>query len=205
MNFSSFFIARPHFAGVIALVMILAGAIAGFVLPISQYPDITPPQIIVSATYPGANASVLTDTVAIPIENQINGVEGMLYMSSTATDTGQYTLTITFDIGTDPDIAQVKVENRLDKAKPFLPQIVVQEGLDVHQQSANILAFVALTSPKGTYSPLYLSNLWLTIRLRDHAQVPLIQGPTEAVNHERLRPAQTRTLVLYCETFSETL
>lgn len=162
MNFSSFFIARPHFAGVIALVMILAGAIAGFVLPISQYPDITPPQIIVSATYPGANASVLTDTVAIPIENQINGVEGMLYMSSTATDTGQYTLTITFDIGTDPDIAQVKVENRLDKAKPFLPQIVVQEGLDVHQQSANILAFVALTSPKGTYSPLYLSNFAFT-------------------------------------------
>lgn len=168
MNFSSFFIARPHFAGVIALVMILAGIIAGFVLPVSQYPDITPPQIIVSANYPGANASVLADTVATPIENQINGVEGMLYMSSTSTDTGQYTLTITFDIGTDPDIAQVKVENRLDKAKPFLPQIVVQEGLDVHQQSANILAFIALTSPKGTYSPLYLSNFAFT-----HIQNPL--------------------------------
>ncbi len=173
MNFFSFFITRPHFAGVIALVMVLAGLIAGFVLPVSQYPDITPPQIIVSANYPGANASVLTDTVATPIENQINGVEGMLYMSSTATDTGQYTLTITFNIGTNPDIAQVKVENRLDKAKPFLPQIVVQEGLDVHQQSANILAFIALTSPKGTYSPLYLSNFAFT-----HIQNPFkrIQG-----------------------------
>lgn len=168
MNFSSFFITRPHFASVIALVMVLAGLIAGVVLPVSQYPDITPPQIIVSATYPGANASVLTDTVATPIENQINGVENMLYMSSTATDTGQYTLTVTFDIGTDPDIAQVKVENRLDKAKPFLPQIVVQEGLDVHQQSANILAFIALTSPKGTYDPLYLSNFAFT-----HIQNPL--------------------------------
>lgn len=162
MSFSSFFITRPRFAGVIALVMVLAGVIAGFVLPISQYPDITPPQIIVSANYPGANASVLVDAVATPIENQINGVEGMLYMSSTSTDTGQYTLTITFDIGINPDIAQVKVENRLDKAKPFLPQIVVQEGLDVHQQSANILAFIALTSPKGTYSPLYLSNFAFT-------------------------------------------
>ena len=110
MNFSSFFITRPRFAGVIALVMVLAGIIAGIVLPISQYPDITPPQIIVSANYPGANAHVLADTVATPIENQINGVEGMLYMSSTSTDTGQYTLTVTFDIGIDPDIAQVKVE-----------------------------------------------------------------------------------------------
>lgn len=162
MNFSSFFISRPHFAGVIALAMVLAGIIAGFVLPVSQYPDITPPQIIISANYPGANATTLNDTVATPIENQINGVEGMLYMSSTATDTGQYTLTITFDIGTNPDIAQVKVENRLDKAKPFLPQIVVQEGLDVHQQSANILAFIALTSPKGTYDPLFLSNFAFT-------------------------------------------
>ena len=162
MNFSSFFITRPRFAGVIALVMVLAGIIAGFVLPISQYPDITPPQIIISANYPGANASVLADTVATPIENQINGVEGMLYMSSTSTDTGQYTLTITFDIGTNPDIAQVKVENRLNKAKSFLPQIVIQEGLDVHQQSANILAFIALTSPKRTYSPLYLSNFAFT-------------------------------------------
>ena len=162
MSFSSFFITRPRFAGVIALAMVLAGIIAGFVLPVSQYPDITPPQIIVSANYPGANAAVLADTVATPIENQINGVEGMLYMSSTSTDTGQYTLTITFDIGTDPDIAQVKVENRLDKAKPFLPQTVVQEGLDVHQQSANILAFIALTSPNGTYSPLFLSNFAFT-------------------------------------------
>lgn len=162
MNFSSFFITRPRFAAVIALVMILAGTIAAFVLPISQYPNITPPQIVISANYPGANASVLADTVATPIENQINGVEGMLYMSSTTTDTGQYSLTVTFDVGTDPDIAQVKVENRLDKAKPFLPEIVVQEGLDVVQQSANILAFITLSSPNATYTPLYLSNFAFT-------------------------------------------
>lgn len=186
MNFSSFFISRPRFAGVIALVMVLAGTIAAFVLPISHYPEITPPQIVVSADYPGANASVLADTVATPIENQINGVEGMLYMSSTSTDTGQYMLTITFDVGTDPDIAQVKVENRLDKAKPFLPQIVVQEGLDVHQQSANVLAFITLTSPKGTYTPLFLSNFAFT-----HIQNPFkrikgmgdvnIYGPQHAI------------------------
>ena len=162
MNFSSFFIDRPRFAGVIALIMVLAGTIAAFVLPISHYPEITPPQIVVSADYPGANASVLADTVATPIENQINGVDGMLYMSSTSTDTGQYTLTITFDVGVDPDIAQVKVENRLDKAKPFLPSVVVQEGLDVHQQSANVLAFITLTSPKGTHTPLFLSNFAFT-------------------------------------------
>ena len=186
MNFSSFFITRPRFAGVIALVMVLAGIIAGIVLPISQYPDITPPQIIVSANYPGANAHVLADTVATPIENQINGVEGMLYMSSTSTDTGQYTLTVTFDIGTDPDIAQVKVENRLDKAKPFLPQIVTQEGLDVHQQSANILAFIALTSPKGTYSPLYLSNFAFTQIQNPFKRIPgmgdvNIYGPQHSI------------------------
>ncbi len=158
MNFSSFFINRPRFAVVIAIVMTLTGVIAGLILPISQYPDITPVQIVVSANYPGANATLLAETVATPIENQINGIEDMLYMSSTSTDTGEYTLTITFDIGVNADIAQVKVENRLDKAKPFLPDIVTQEGLNVVQQSANILAFVALTSPNGTYSPLYLSN-----------------------------------------------
>ncbi len=162
MNFSSFFITRPRFATVIAVVMVLAGLIAGLVLPVSQYPNITPPQIVISANYPGANAQVLAETVATPIENEINGVENMLYMSSTSTDTGQYTLTITFDVGTDADMAQVKVENRLDKAKPFLPDIVVQEGLQVNQQSSNILAFIALTSPNSTYDALYLSNFAFT-------------------------------------------
>ena len=156
--FSSFFIHRPRFAGVISIVMVILGLLAIVVLPVSQYPDITPPQIVVQTNYPGANAKVLVDTVAVPIENQINGVENMLYMSSTSTDTGQYTLTITFNIGTDPDIAQVKVENRLQQVTSQLPAIVNAEGITVKTQTSNMLAMLALRSPKHTYSDLYLSN-----------------------------------------------
>lgn len=156
--FSSFFIYRPRFAGVISIVMIILGLLAIAVLPVSQYPEITPPQIVVQANYPGANAEVLVDTVAVPIENQINGVENMLYMSSTATDTGQYTLTITFNIGTDPDIAQVKVENRLQQVTSQLPSIVNAEGLTVKTQSSNMLGVLVLRSPQHTYSDLFLSN-----------------------------------------------
>ena len=123
MNFSAFFINRPRFAIVISLVMVLLGIMAVFVLPIAQYPDITPPQIIVEATYPGASAQTLVETVAIPIENQINGVEDMLYMESSCNDNGSYSLTITFAIGTDPDMAQVKVENRLQQVNADLPDI----------------------------------------------------------------------------------
>ena len=158
MNFSEFFILKPRFAGVIAVLMILAGLISIAVLPVSQYPNITPPQIIVTANYPGAGASVLVDMVAVPIENEINGVDGILYMSSTASDNGEYKLTVTFDIGTDPDMAQVKVENRLQQVTALLPEVVTQEGLSVETQSANILAFLALESPNGTYDGLYLSN-----------------------------------------------
>lgn len=158
MNFSEFFILKPRFAGVIAVLMILAGLISIAVLPVSQYPNITPPQIIVTANYPGAGASVLVDMVAVPIENEINGVDGVLYMSSTASDNGEYKLTVTFDIGTDPDMAQVKVENRLQQVTALLPEVVTQEGLSVETQSANILAFLALESPNGTYDGLYLSN-----------------------------------------------
>ena len=158
MTFSEFFVCRPRFAGVVAIVMILLGLIALAILPISQYPEITPPQIVVKATYPGANAQLLVDTVGIPIENQINGVEGMMYMSSTATDNGQYQLTITFNVGVDADIAQVKVENRLEQAKALLPSIVIQEGVEVRSQSANLLAFLVLESPNGTQDTLSLSN-----------------------------------------------
>ena len=156
--FSEYFIDKPRFAGVISIVMILLGLLAIAVLPVSQYPQITPPQIVVSTTYPGANAQVLVDTVAVPIENKINGVENMLYMSSTSDDNGQYTLTVTFDIGTDPDIAQVKVQNRLQQVMSQLPAIVNQEGVDVETQSSNILAMLVLRSPNGTYDDLFLSN-----------------------------------------------
>ncbi len=156
--FSQYFIDKPRFAGVISIVMVLLGIMAIVVLPISQYPEITPPQIVVSATYPGASAEVLVDTVAIPIENEINGVENMLYMESTSDDNGSYQLTITFNIGTNPDIAQVKVENRLQQVMSQLPDIVTKEGLEVKTQSANILGMLVLRSPKGSYDSLYLSN-----------------------------------------------
>ena len=158
MTLSEFFIRRPRFSGVISIIMVLMGLIALVLLPVSQYPEMTPPQIIIKAVYPGANAALLIDTVAIPIENQINGVENMLYMSSTATDNGIYELTITFNVGTDPDMAQVKVENRLEQVKALLPPIVTQEGLSVRTQSSNMLAFLVLDSPNGTFDSLALSD-----------------------------------------------
>lgn len=158
MILSDFFITRPRFAIVVSIVMVLLGIMAIVVLPISQYPQITPPQIVIQASYPGASANVVVDTVAVPIENKLNGVEGMLYMESTSDDSGNYQLTITFDIGTDPDIAQVKVENRLQQVNPFLPEIVRQEGLSVTTQMANILGMLVLRSPKQTHNSLFLSN-----------------------------------------------
>ncbi len=156
--FSQFFIDKPRFAAVVSIVMVLLGTLAIFVLPVSQYPDITPPQIIIKATYPGASAQILTDTVAIPIENAVNGVEDMLYMSSTSDDNGSYTLTVTFNVGTNPDIARVKVQNRLQQVNSQLPEIVTKEGIDITSQSANMLAMLALRSPNNTYNSLYLSN-----------------------------------------------
>lgn len=160
--FSEYFIDRPRFAGVISVIMILLGLLAIAVLPVSQYPQITPPQIVVSTTYPGASAQVLVDTVAVPIENQINGVENMLYMSSSSDDNGSYSLTITFDVSTDPDIAQVKVQNRLSQVMSQLPALVQQEGIDVKTQMSNILGLLVLRSPNNTYNDLYLSNFAYT-------------------------------------------
>ena len=156
--FSEYFIERPRFAIVISIVMILLGLLAIVVLPISQYPEITPPQIVVKTTYPGADAEVLVDTVAVPIENQINGVEDMLYMSSSSDDSGNYNLTVTFNVGANPDISQVKVQNRLQQANSELPAIVTQEGIDVSTQNPNILALLVLRSPNNTYDSLFLSN-----------------------------------------------
>ena len=156
--FSEYFIDRPRFAGVVSIVLVLLGVLAIVVLPISQYPSITPPQIVVKATYPGASAQVLVDTVAIPIENAVNGVEDMLYMSSTSDDNGSYNLTITFNIGTDPDMARVKVQNRLQQVNSQLPEIVNKQGIDITSQMSNMLAMLALRSPDNTYDGLYLSN-----------------------------------------------
>lgn len=160
--FSKFFIDRPRFAMVISIIMIILGVLAIKILPVSQFPNITPPQVNIKTTYLGANAQVLTDTVAVPIENQMNGIENMLYMSSTSDDNGSYTLTVTFDIGTDPDIAQVKVQNRLQQVNSELPEEVTKDGLDVSSENADILALIALRSPNNTYNDLYLSNFAYT-------------------------------------------
>src|SRR2546426_12334791 len=131
---SRFFINRPIFASVLSIVITLGGSIALFTLPVAQYPEITPPTVEVFASYPGANAEVVADTVAAPIEQQVNGVEGMMYMSSQCTNDGTYTLTITFKLGTDLNIAQVLVQNRVALANPVLPSLVQRRGVLVKKK-----------------------------------------------------------------------
>ena len=156
--FSKFFIERPRFAMVISIVMTLAGAIAVFSLPISLYPQITPPTITVQAAYPGASADVLARTVGIPIEQAVNGVEGMMYMDSTSNNNGRYTLTVTFEVGTDPDMAQVKVQNRVQQAINRLPADVQQQGVSVFRRSNDTLGFIVAHSPNGTFTRLQVSD-----------------------------------------------
>ncbi len=163
---AKFFIERPVLANVIASVTILMGVVALGVLPVTQYPPITPPTVQVTATYPGANSRTLVDTVALPIEQQVNGVEGMLYMQSTATSDGRYTLIVTFRVGTDLDLAQVLVQNRVSAALAQLPQPVQQQGVVTKKKSTAILQFVTLTSPGGQYDALFLSN-YATLQLHD--------------------------------------
>ncbi len=170
--FSGLFIRRPNLAIVIALVVTIAGALAILVIPVAQFPPITPPSVQVSATYPGANAQVVADSVAAPIEAQVNGVEGMIYMSSTSTDTGAYTLSVTFAQGTDPDLAQINVQNRLSLATPTLPPEVSRQGVTVRKQSSNMLMAVNVFSPGGQFDPIFISN-YASINLRDAiARVP---------------------------------
>jgi multidrug efflux pump len=164
--FSRFFIDRPIFASVLSIVITLCGGIALFTLPVTQYPEITPPTVEVSAIYPGANARVVSDTVAAPIEQQVNGVEGMMYMSSQCTNDGAYALTVTFRQGTDLNLAQVLVQNRVALAQPILPSLVQRRGVTVKKKSPSVLMIVNLYSPDNTRDNLYLSN-YATIQLRD--------------------------------------
>ena len=155
--FAKFFISRPRFAIVISLILCLAGFISLFTLPVALYPEITPPEVVVMARYPGASAEVIAKTVGIPLESKVNGVEDMLYMSSSSSD-GSYSLTITFKTGTDPDLAQVKVQNRVSQASPLLPGDVTRQGVTVYRKSSNILGVLSFYSPKGTMTPLEISD-----------------------------------------------
>ena len=155
---SQFFIKRPIFAAVISLLFFITGAIAVWQLPITEYPEVVPPTVVVTANYPGANPKVIAETVASPLEQEINGVENMLYMSSQATSDGRMTLTVTFAIGTDVDLAQTQVQSRVERAKPRLPQEVQRLGVVTEKSSPDLTMVVHLTSPDQRYDMLYLSN-----------------------------------------------
>ena len=157
--FSKFFITRPIFATVLAILMILAGLLTFNSLPVAQYPDITPPTVFVSASYPGADAQTVAEAVGVPIEQQVNGVENMMYMSSSSGNDGSYSLEITFENGTDLDMAAVKVQNRVAQAEPVLPNAVKEQGVNVMSRSSDIILFVALESDDPErYDGLYLTN-----------------------------------------------
>src|SRR6516164_11321304 len=164
--FSHFFIDRPIFASVLSIVITLAGTVAVFNLPLAQYPPITPPSIWVSCTYPGANAQVVADSVAAPIEQQINGVEDMIYMVSQSNNDGSYNLTVTFRPGINLNFAQVLVQNRINLALPNLPDVVKQAGVITRKRNPDILQVIAIYSPHHRYDQLYLSN-FAAIRIAD--------------------------------------
>jgi HAE1 family hydrophobic/amphiphilic exporter-1 len=175
---SKFFIERPVLSNVIAILMILIGAVALLELAIAQYPDVVPPTVQVTTRYPGASAKTVVDTVALPIEQQVNGVEDMLYMQSYSGADGTYTLTVTFKIGTDLNFAQVLVQNRVSSALAQLPQAVQNQGVTVQKRSTSILLFVTLTSPDARYNSLYLSN-YATLNLKDElARLPGVGNVT---------------------------
>jgi HAE1 family hydrophobic/amphiphilic exporter-1 len=164
--FSKFFIEHPIFASVISIVIVLAGLVSVGLLPISQYPEITPPTVEVKASYPGANAAVVAETVAAPIEQEVIGVENMIYMSSVSAGDGSYTLTVTFEVGTDLDMASILVQNRVTLAEPKLPEEVKRQGVNTKKKSPNIILIASLSSPDDRYDELYMSN-YATLRIRD--------------------------------------
>lgn len=178
MNFANFFITRPIFAGVLSFLIFIAGALAVWKLPITEYPSVVPPTVVVSAAYPGANPKVIADTVASPLEQAINGVEGMIYMSSQATSDGAMSLTVTFAIGTDPDDAQTLVQNRVSQALPRLPQEVQRIGVVTKKSSPNLTMVVHLTSPDDRYDMLYLSN-YANLNVKD--ELAKVNGVGEAL------------------------
>src|SRR6478736_7315538 len=172
MRFSRFFIDRPIFAAVLSIVIFSAGLIAMLTLPISEYPEVVPPSVVVRAIYPGANPRTLSEAVATPLEEQINGVENMLYMQSQGTSDGVLTMTVTFRVGTDIDLAQVQVQNRVSQALPRLPEEVRQLGVTTVKSSPNITMVVHLVSPANRYDMVYLRNYAL-LQVKDAlARIP---------------------------------
>ena len=172
MNFSRFFIDRPIFAAVLSILIFVAGVLAIFKLPISEYPDVVPPSVVVRAQYPGANPKVIAETVAAPLEEQINGVENMLYMSSQAASDGSLALTVTFKIGTNAEQAETQVQNRVQRALPRLPEEVRQIGVTTVKSSPNLTMVVHLSSPNGRYDDVYLRN-YAVLNVKDQlARIP---------------------------------
>ncbi|GER02439.1 hypothetical protein JCM17846_01210 [Iodidimonas nitroreducens] len=170
--FSRFFINRPVFSGVLAIVIVLAGLIAMRSLPIEQYPQIIPPEVVVTTSYPGANAETIATTVAAPMEQEINGVSNMIYMRSTSTN-GALSLNISFKIGTDPDQAAIDVNNRVKIAEARLPEEVRRQGIKVEKRGSSILLVVAMTSPDGRYDSTFISNYALLNVIDELKRLPV--------------------------------
>ena len=176
--FTRFFIERPIFASVLSIVITLAGGLALLALPIAMFPQIAPPTVSVTCQYPGASAQVVAETIAAPIEQQVNGVENMMYMSSACTNDGNYTLTVTFKHGIDLNLAQVLVQNRVSLAVPLLPDVIKATGVTTKKRSPDILLSIGLYSPDGRYDQLYLSN-YAFMHLRDElARLPGVSDVT---------------------------
>ncbi len=173
MRFSHFFIDRPIFATVVCAFVTIIGAVAYFTLPVAQYPEIAPPTIQITASYPGASAEVISQTVATPLEQQINGVENMLYFSSQSTGDGKLTITVTFKLGTNLDTAQVLTQNRVAIALPRLPDAVQRLGVTVQKNSPDMLMVIHLSSPDGSRDQLYMSN-YATLHVKD--QLTRVEG-----------------------------
>ena len=176
--FSRYFIERPILSNVIALVIVLIGAVCLVRLPVAQYPNVTPPTVSVTTRYPGASAKVIMDTIALPIEQQVNGVPGMIYMQSTSASDGTYSLIVTFEIGTDPDMAQVLVQNRVASALAQLPEAVQIQGVTTQKQSTAVLMFLALTSPDKRFDSLFLANYGVINLQNELARLPGVGNVT---------------------------